>query len=163
MKLIILFLCIFASEQLLAEQCCLQPKPTSVVVYKTIKTESKPCCDKQQVNSTSESKAGVKAATGNQTITINMPQPKQVVYRTHYRDRKVIEKIEVFKPNRLQLLLGLSKTRLEIENDSCCNYYAKKTYQPDIGLQYLRDIGDFTGSIAATINQSFYFGLGFNW
>lgn len=149
-----------------------EPKPK--VVYKTVtvkehvQTPAKAdAAAKTTVGTAAKALNQAKAAnqtqasTGHQTITINMPHPERtrVVHKTRYRAKYV----NVTNPNRLQLLLGLSKTKLQVEETDCCTFKAKREYEPDLGLQYLRDFGGFTGSIMGTTNRSLYLGLGFNW
>lgn len=142
-----------------------KPAQTKAVVVH--KAEAAKCCAAEtKTESQAKADAASHAATGNQTITINMPQPTKVVTRRVTRikhvDREV--RVYVYKPNRLQLLIGESKTKLAIKEDACgCSLSASRKYEPDFGLQYLRDFGGFTGSLAGTMNKSFYLGLGFNW
>jgi hypothetical protein len=103
--------------------------------------------------STSKTKSQSQAATGNQTITINMPQPTKTLYKT----KKIIKKVTINKtnPNRLQLLLGASNSKPDTVVDDCkCSVTVKKAYEPDIGVQYLRDFSSFTGSVSATKNKN---------
>ena len=150
--------------------CCLTKKPVQKdpVVVRVSSPVAQP---KQDLNSSAKGEnkadAGAKATTGNQTITINIPQPKQAT-KIIYRTKREVREVKVYKkktnPNRLQLLLGATKTKQEVTTDGCgCAITAKRAYEPDLGIQYLRDFGSFTGSVAATRNESFYIGIGFNW
>ena len=108
------------------------------------------------------------ATTGNQTVTVIVPPAPRpvVIHKTVYRTRTRVKKVEIYhyNPNRLQLMLGMTKTKQEITSNACgCELTAHRAYEPDVGAQYLRDFGSFTGSIMATKNQSFYLGVGFNW
>jgi hypothetical protein len=60
------------------------------------------------------------------------------------------------------LLGGATKTRLDIDFD-CCNLDIKRRYEPDFGLQYIRDFGTLSAGISATANRSVYLTLGVNW
>lgn len=120
--------------------------------------EEKKCCEKTTEQTISQSSA----TTGSQTVTINLPPPQPRVLSL-YKERSVEKTKMLYKPNRLQLLLGLSKTDLDIKDDGCCSVTAKTKREPDIGLQYLRDFGSFTGSVMGTINENVYVGVGFNW
>lgn len=109
------------------------------------------------------------ATTGSQVVTVVVPPSKPVVivlHKTvhHTKIKKVTKVVEVITPNRLQVLLGVSRTKQQISESSCgCTLTATRVYQPDVGLQYLRDFGSFTGSLTATQNQALYVGVGFNW
>jgi hypothetical protein len=161
----LLFLLLFTSNSVFAEnECKVKPKKKeshkSVVIVKPIATPlptvKEPCCGASEtiVN---------KATTGNQTVTVAIPNPKPIVIRrTYWRYKDREHRVEVYKPNRLQLMLGASKTKLDIEGD-CCNLTARRLYEPDVGLQYLRDFGSFTGSLMGTSNKGLYLGVGVNW
>jgi hypothetical protein len=112
-------------------------------------------------DSDSKSQASSSARTGQQTVTINIPAPTKVIYRTR---RKVVKKM-VFKinPNRFQLLVGQSKTHMAVYENDASQFRAARTYEPDFGLMYLRDFGAFTGSVTGTLNRGYYVGLGVNW
>jgi hypothetical protein len=130
-----------------------------VYITKTVEAKAVP--------SNTNNQATASATTGNQVVTVVTPQPKPVVVklkRTIIKHRKVIrhKKVLVYKPNRLLLLGGATKTHLDIDFD-CCNLDVKRRYEPDFGLQYIRDFGTLSASIAATSNRSMYLGLGFNW
>lgn len=153
-----------------------KPRPAPVIVSKEqvrlvdscsgvsgcpVKT---PCCGEEK-QSRSEAYSQQSATTGSQTVNITLP--RQESYH-QYRLREVEERTKVkvktvYNPNRIQLLLGLSRTKLEVEEENCCQLKASTAREPDIGLQYLRDFGSFTGSITGTMNENVYVGLGFNW
>ena len=104
--------------------------------------------------------------TQNQVVNVIVPPTQQVhvITKTYYKTKVKKTNVYHYNPNRLQLLVGVSKTKQEVTQDGCgCTLTAKRVYEPDAGLQYLRDFGSFTGSIMATKNESFYLGLGFNW
>jgi hypothetical protein len=122
--------------------------------------------DAQTVNAP----ATANATTGNQVVTVVVPPsppPKVIVVtRTVYRTRVKRHRTNIYhyNPNRIQLLVGETKTKQEITTNACgCIMSATRVYQPDVGIQYLRDFGSFTGSVIYTQNQSFYLGVGFNW
>jgi len=163
-----------AATDLCKEKC----KPKQEVVKKKVHTVAKaapvavPCCEKQDLKSDSKAEAladaEAKATTGNQSIVINMPTKAvtKTITKVKYKTKiKTVKKtVFVYKPNRLLFLLGQSKTKLQIEEDDCkCSLSAKRKYEPDVGLQYLRDFGHFTGSIVGTTNKGYYIGLGVNW
>jgi hypothetical protein len=109
-----------------------------------------------------------KATTGNQVVNVIVkpaPQPRpatKVITKIKYKTK--VKKVKIHHHNRLQIMVGASKTQQEVTQDACgCTLTAKRVYQPDAGVQYLRDFGGFTGSIMATQNQSMYLGVGFNW
>jgi hypothetical protein len=177
MKRLFVLISILLSQSAAADTTCYTcapPPPKPKVIYKTIEKQA-PCCDKDKgrtdanASAASEASTGSQTATtGNQSVIVNIPKqfPTRIIIRERYRTKIKHEKeiVEVFKPNRLQLLLGLSKTKMEVETDPCgCVLSAKRVYEPDVGLQYLRDFGSFTGSIAGTVNKNVYLGLGFNW
>lgn len=142
-------------------------KPEPKVIYHTTTVE-KPSPVVANPYSVSDAKADAKAGnqtqatTGQQVITINMPQATKpfVIKRTKYRTKKVI----VYKtnPNRLLFLVGQTKTKQTLQFD-CCDVKATRAYELDYGLQYIRDFGAFSGSLAYTVNKSYYIGLGVNW
>ena len=157
---------------------CKAVAPKPIVKPVAIVPPATPCCDKdkgkveteasaQAQTGSIQSKTGEQnAKTGNQSVIINMPvQPTtRIIVKERTRIKREIRTVEVFKPNRVQLFLGLSKTKLEVQGDDCnCKFSAKKVYEPDFGAQYLRDFGGFTGSVAATVHENLYLGLGFNW
>jgi hypothetical protein len=129
------------------------PKPSNVSYAEKTQAESKQ--DSELRNSSEQH-----AKTGNQTVTVHVPPPK-VIIRTI--NKRVYKKIVQSNPNRLQLLGGVSKSKMDVAYDGCCNLTAKKKHEPDLGLQYLRDFGSFTGSIAGTTRENFYLGVGINW
>lgn len=144
--------------------CCGVKEPVTKTVYVNRIVE-KPVGAPVNVNSS----ANAAATTGQQTqsIVIQQAQPKPVVVklkRTIIKHRKVIKhkRVNYYKNNRLLLLGGVTKTRLDIDFD-CCNLDIKRRYEPDFGLQYIRDFGILSASIAATSNRSIYAGLGINW
>lgn len=155
----------------LAEDCvvCKKPEPPKKVIYKTV-TVKEPCCQKEASKTESKSDASVDSSTGNQTITINFPPPApvvtpvkvKVIKRTLIKTR--VKKVAVYHydPNRLLLLVGQTKTKMEVEGD-CCYLTANRKYEPDFGLQYVRDFGHVSGTVIGTLNKSLYLGLGFNW
>lgn len=174
MKLLLLSILLstpaFASPTDPCEPICLKPIPKSHTITKVVEKKvylKDPCCDAKGVKV--DATAASTATTGNQTINITLPQqtqPPQVrtkVITKVYR-HKVKTNIYVYRPNRFQLFLGESKTKLSAQTDDCgCNLSAKNSYKPDFGAQYLRDFGHFTGSLVGTVNGSVYLGLGFNW
>lgn len=144
-----------------------EPKPK--VIYKTkwktktvekpvyIKEKAKKCCSKNK-------KSYQRVKTGNQKVIIQMPKQKTktiIKYRTRVKIKKKV--INETSPNRLQLLVGQSKTKQKVEEVDCCALKATREHEIDFGLQYSRDFGSITGSVTGTLNQSYYLGLGVNW
>ncbi len=123
----------------------------------------------QNTSTPSNANANPTTSTGSQIVTVIVPPapppPKPVVVvvrKTVYRTKKKV--VHETNPNRVQLLVGASRTKQDITTDACgCAMSATRVYQPDIGAQYLRDFGGFTGSVMATQNQAIYIGVGFNW
>ena len=186
LRLVIIGTLLFlAPGHAIGQNSCQLPKaktsaPCKAVAPKPIPAPAPvaPCCDKDKGKIETESNAKAQtgsiqsktgeqnAKTGDQSVTINMPvQPTtRIIVKERTRIKREIRTVEVFKPNRVQLFLGLSKTKLEVQGDDCnCKFSAKKVYEPDFGAQYLRDFGGFTGSVAATVHENLYLGLGFNW
>jgi hypothetical protein len=191
MRFIFLFLLAFNSNLILSDECkpkvkpsptpnisvnkpLSTPVPTPKVIYRTVTIpapssspllKAEPCCEQKGVKVSNQNIN--QNRTGNQTVIVNVPKNEKPNTRTIIRERVRVKKVEahtyVYRPNRLQLFLGLSKNKLEIEQQDCCDLSAKNSYQPDIGLQYLRDFGPITGSISGTVTGNIYFGLGFNW
>jgi len=135
------------------------PKPKTVYITKTV--EGKSPVTQAQATSTAS------ATTGNQSIIIQQAPSKPVVVkltRTIIK-RKIVKqtkKVLVYTPNRLLFLVGATKTDLDVNLD-CCNLDIKRRYEPDFGLQYIRDFGTLSASVSATSNRSLYLGLGLNW
>lgn len=148
------------AKQSLTTGCeCTKAKPKKVKIQ--AKSAAKPttspsCCDTQsEVKSESKN-------TNAQTVTVNV---KPSVYHVPYRviERVRIRKVAVDHPNHLQILVGQSRTKLEVQQTDCCNFTASKKREIEAGLQYIRDFGRFTGSVMGTINENFLVGFGFNW
>lgn len=144
--------------------CCEVKKPVTKTIYVN-RTVEKPVGAPVNVNSSAASTA----TTGqqSQSIVIQQAPQKPVVVKLKrtiikHRTKTKRTKVLVYKPNRLLLLGGATKTRLDIDFD-CCNLDIKRRYEPDFGLQYIRDFGTLSASIAATSNRSMYLGLGVNW
>jgi hypothetical protein len=112
--------------------------------------KDEPCCDRGSVT---------------QTVNVNTQPPvkERIVERVRIKRKRVIKEVDVTKPNRVQLLLGASKTDQVVTRDDCCVTSVDEEHEIDVGLQYLRDFGHFTGSIGGTMNKSVYLGLGINW
>lgn len=145
--------------------CCELKKPVPTKTVYVNRTVEKPVGAPVNVNSS----AAANATTGQQTQSIviqQAPQKPVVVKLKHtiikHRTKTKQIRINHYKNNRLLLLGGVSKTRLDIDFD-CCNLDIKRRYEPDFGLQYIRDFGTLSASIAATSNRSMYLGLGVNW
>lgn len=141
------------------EQC--PPKPKTIYITKTVEAKATPS------NNTATATATNSATTGNQTVNVIQPQQKPIVVklkRTIIKHRTKTKRIRVnhYKNNRLMLLGGVTKTRLDIDFD-CCNLDIQRRYEPDFGLQYIRDFGTLSAGIAATSNRSVYLNLGVNW
>lgn len=161
--LIFVLLLVGISSTAKSETVCCEIKkaaPTTKTVYVN-RTVEKPVGAPVNAAST--------ATTGQQTqsIVIQQTQSKPVVVklkRTIIKHRTKVKQIRInhYKNNRLLLLGGVSKTRLDIDFD-CCNLDIRRRYEPDFGLQYIRDFGTLSASIAATSNRSMYLGLGVNW
>lgn len=146
----------------LRKKVVIVPKPETKIVYKTKwkthvieKPVVVPVEKKSRPNNSNYS-----ARTGNQQVVIQVPRTRDRIY---YKIKRRTKVVNVTKPNRLQLLVGLSATDHELHKPTCCDLKVKSSHEPDVGLQYLRDFGWFTGSVGATFNRNFYFGLGFNW
>lgn len=147
---------------------CKEELPKPKIVYKTVTVKEQvkePMKAMADADATATGQAT--ATTGQQVITINMPQPTKervrTIKRTIYKTRKVTVIKNVTDPNRLLLMVGQSKTKMKVEFDDCCNIKAKREYEPDFGLQYLRDFSGVTGSIMGTTNKNYYLGVGINW
>lgn len=148
---------------------CVEETPKPKVIVKTVEKQvNTPCCEKDKTTETDAEanasvKTGVRAETGDQTVKVNIIMPKAEKPKTKTRIKKVEVEVEVTNPNRLLLLLGASRTGVTLEENGCCDFDAVQEYEPDVGLQYLRDVGSFTGSIGGTIQRNVYVGVGFNW
>jgi hypothetical protein len=145
--------------------CCELKKPTPTKTVYINRTVEKPVG--APVNVTSSTSAAATTGQQTQSIVIQQAPQKPVVVklkRTVIKHRTKTKHIRInhYKNNRLLLLGGATKTRLDIDFD-CCNLDIKRRYEPDFGLQYTRDFGTLSASIAATSNRSMYLGLGFNW
>lgn len=139
------------------------PKPRTVYITKTVEAKSVPSNTNNQATATATNSA----TTGNQVVNVIQPQPKPIVVklkRTIIKHRTKVKHIRVnhYRNNRLLLLGGATKTRLNIDFD-CCNLDIKRRYEPDFGLQYIRDFGMLSAGISATVNRSVYLNLGLNW
>jgi hypothetical protein len=167
--IVLLFLSILlwglAKEVLACDSGCqpIPPKPKTVYITKTVEAKAVP----SNTAATASATATNSATTGNQVVNVIQPQQKPVVVKlkrtiTKHRTKTVQKKVLVYKPNRLLLLGGATKTRLDIDFD-CCNLDVKRRYEPDFGLQYLRDFGTMSAGISATANRSVYLNLGINW
>lgn len=153
------------------------PPPKPKVIYVPTPPPKEPCCQKPTTQDskneiTAPNAASSTSASGpqttstgpqTQTVTINMPTTRTFYHPQRKASTTKTTIYHLYNLNRLQLLLGLSKTKLNIEEDSCCNYRATRKYENDLGIQYLRDFGPFTGSIVGTMNQNMYLGFGVNW
>jgi hypothetical protein len=141
---------------------CVEEAPKPKIVVKTVEKQvPAPCCEKGDVDANAAAKTAVKASTGSQTVNITLPT--QTRTKVKVRTKKVVKEVEVTNPNRLLLLVGVSKTDVELEEKGCCNFRAVQHFEPDVGLQYSRDFGSFTGAVGGTIQQNIHLGLGFNW
>jgi len=139
------------------------PKPKTVYITKTVEAKAVPSNTNNQATATATNSA----TTGNQVVNVIQPQQKPVVVKLKrtiikHRTKTVQKKVLVYKPNRLLLLGGATKTRLDIDFD-CCNLDVKRRYEPDFGLQYIRDFGTLSAGISGTMNRSLYLNLGVNW
>jgi hypothetical protein len=162
-KHVVLMCAFILSGQAYAEEsCCKDCTPKQKVVKPKPKKIEKPKPypvikdNKEKIENNSLSTST--ASTGNQIVTVNFPSQMfkpPVVYRLRTQEKLIT------KPNRFQILLGLSKTNVEVQSD-CCSFKATNAYEYDIGVQYSRDIGGFTGSFIGTVNNSYYIGFGFN-
>lgn len=175
-NIILTILVMFSSNAMAAQATCEEKcKEKPVVVKKKIYATHKivappaaPCCAKQEVKSEAKTDVEAKAHTGNQSIVINMPTKAitKTITKVKYKTKiKIVKKtVFVYKPNRLLFLVGQSKTKILVEEHDCgCSISVKRKYEPDLGLQYIRDFGSFSGSLMGTTNKSYYVGLGFNW
>jgi len=134
-----------------------QSSPTVVV------TPTNPKIDQAQQSTQQQDTEQNAEQNQNVTVVINNPPPPpaRVVYRL--KPSAKIVRYTLVNPNRLQLTLGVSHTAYSVKGIDCCSVSLARKHEFDIGLQYLRDIGRFTGSVMATMNSNFYIGLGFNW
>ena len=135
------------------DQC--PPKPRTIYITKTVESKATPAS------------ASNSATTGNQVVNVIQPQPKPIVVklkRTIIKHRTKTKRVRVnyYKNNRLMLLGGATKTKLDIDFD-CCNLDIKRRYEPDFGLQYIRDFGTLSAGIIATSNRSVYLNIGVSW
>lgn len=161
----VLVLTISSARAAACEERCppAPPKPRTVYITKTVEAKSAPSNTNNRATATVSSAA----TTGNQTVNVIQPQQKPIVVklrRTIIKHRTKVKHIRVnhYRNNRLLLLGGATKTRLNIDFD-CCNLDVKRLYEPDFGLQYIRDFGTLSAGIAATSNRSVYLNLGVNW
>lgn len=130
-------------------------KPAPVVLKETtVPANTELNADAVSSNSNANQNAS-KAVTGNQSVIVNVPAP--VVRRVYHRKQVIVNS----NPNRLLVLIGQSKTRNEIY-ETCCYIKSRNTYEQDFGIQYIRDFGDFSGSVLYTNEGNRYLGLGFN-
>lgn len=179
-KLLMTILFIFSFNSLGKDKiCCIPEKETKPkVIYKT-KWKTKvvekkipvykyiPVGKDSNQNTNSHQKTQQKTGnvhksqTGNQNVVIKMPRErrKKVVVKRRTRTKKV----KVKTPNRLQLLVGRSKTNQTVEEANCCDIEASVSPEVDVGLQYIRDFKNVTGSISGTVNGNYYIGIGANW
>jgi len=175
----LLSICLLVSGSAIANcippEPCASPAPKVIVRTITKETDKNQSYQKEeQSQNTSDVQTDVKseatARNGNQTVIIRFPVMQQpapavakpkIITKTVYKTK--VKKVMFKRPNRFQLLLGQSKTALDVTDDGCCNFQAHRKYELDVGLQYLRDFDRFTGSFAVTKNQGMYLGVGVNW
>lgn len=144
--------------------CHVVKKPAAPKPVATPKAAAAPACT--TCESACCDKGDTHVQTGNQTVSVNVqPSAPVVLTRTVYVRRNYVRKTPSLSlnPNRLQLLIGSTKTDHKLIQKSCCRWEAESRREIDFGAQYLRDVGDFTGSITGTVNGSLYLGFGVNW
>lgn len=135
-------------------EICKTEKPSFHTVRKSVfKPLVPPATDRVENEAASTNQNSSQAVTGNQSVIVNVSPDRQ---------KKTKRTIIVYRhSNRLQLLIGQSKTRNYLYED-CCFVRSRNKYESDFGLQYLRDFGRFTGSILYTNEGNRYIGLGVN-
>lgn len=139
------------------------PKPKTVVVTKTVQAPA----PNQTATASGSAQSVLTEGDHVQTVNVSVPAPKPLVLvrtvkRTITKVRVKRVPVYVYRPNRLLLLVGQSKTAFSY-TESCCDIRIRQAYQPDVGLQYIRDFGRVSGSLSYTWSKSYYLGLGFNW
>lgn len=144
------------------------PKPKATPAPVVQQTPAKPqpvdaCCDKG-----SSKQNQIVAQDNNQQVTINV---RPATTRRTYNPRKIVERVverrtvrtvHVVDPNRLFLLLGMSKTDFSAKAD-CCVVKTDKDWQPDFGVGYMRDVNAFSFGAIVTTSPAAYFAVGINW
>jgi len=153
--------------------CKEQPhKPKTKHAKKTVAVQTPTDGDNTKLHSSSTNRSVQNSTTGNQTVIVNA-QPAQPVTRVIIREHVVYRQAPVNQDqtptvypsnqNRLQLLLGVSNTKMSVVEQTPETLVVNKVYEPDFGIQYIRDFSRFTGSISGTLNRNFYVGVGVNW
>jgi hypothetical protein len=127
---------------------------TKIVEKKVPVYVKEPCCDKKG-NSVSQ----------NQKVIIKLDKKtkRRVVKVIKYKTKVKYKKVKVNNKNRLQILIGKSKTEQEIIKKNCCDVTGVNNHEVDFGLQYIRDFGNLSISLSGTTNENYYIGFGVNW
>lgn len=134
------------------------PKP---VIQSIPVSPKEPCCDKGKVE-TDVNNINVNRFNINVGKTDSPEKVSRVRYIERVRIKTETQTVMVSNPNRLMLLLGMSRTQPFATVDSCCTATAKTRYEPDLGLMYIRDFSSLSLGAAFTFRQSFYISGGFN-
>lgn len=163
---------VYAKSNNTQTECNLKPKPVvkkPKQVKKVVQKHKEVCCaeDDDIITSSQATTGSQNATTGNQVVNVTVPNTNssnkvRVIERIQVRTKRVVKTVNTSNPNRILFLAGVSRTKLDIEGD-CCNLTATKKHELDLGVQYIRDFGSFSGSVTGTMNQSFFIGLGVNW
>lgn len=111
-------------------ECVEKKKPEVVTKWRTKIVEKKvphivrvpakqKCCKKPNVTTQ-------RAVTGNQSVIVNIPrQHTRTIIKHRVKVERRTKKINVTKPNRIQFLLGSSKTDPEVKRVNCCDIESK--------------------------------------
>lgn len=140
-------------------RCSVSTKPVVKTVTKR-HTPSVATPSQSQTQTAQSSSVATGTAVNNVQITIMHPKAPEPKYTLDLRTAKVV----AYKPNRLFLLGGFSKTVPYAITDDCgCSAVAKTKREFDWGGGYLRDFGHATVGIIGTWNGGVYLAAGFNW
>jgi hypothetical protein len=141
------------------EKVCTPPKPKAPQPKVVVKQAPPVQPEKQEMTQTQSQSSTASATTGNQSVNINFNEPS-LIYANRPKYRLVTK--ETANPNRLLLMLGTSFSDVTASKVDCDTVRTTRKYQPDIGVQYIRDIGRFSASGMATFRQNMYIGFGLN-
>jgi hypothetical protein len=159
--LLLLFLSATSARAECAPAC--PPKPKTVVVTKTVQAPT----PNQTATASGSAQSALTEGDHIQTVHLSVPASKPLILtrtikRTVTKTRTKKVPVYVYRPSRLMLLAGQARTAFSY-TETCCEIRIRQAYQPDIGLQYIRDFGRVSGSLAYTSVGSYYLGIGFNW
>lgn len=93
--------------------------------------------------------------------TVKVPVTK-VKYIKQIQKRKYVKKVNVRK-NHFIFLAGASDTKLEAEQFTEHVSKAENKHEFDVGIQYLRELGEINASALVTKNGQVYLGVGLSW